>query len=136
MMEIDNQYLTYTEYIEFGGSLEKTPFNILEYKAQKEIDKHTFGRLKNLTKQNKSVKMCCFELINLLNSYTSTNKGSRRVSSESTDGYSVTYNSDAQNTLNTQISEIKNIIKTYLYDCKLENGTPYLYAGVDVRYDY
>lgn len=136
MMEIDNQYLTYTEYIEFGGSLEKTPFNILEYKAQKEIDKHTFGRLKNLTKQNKSVKMCCFELINLLNSYTSTNKGSRRVSSESTDGYSVTYNSDAQNTLKTQISEIKNIIKTYLYDCKLENGTPYLYAGVDVRYDY
>lgn len=136
MMEIDNQYLTYTEYIEFGGSLEKTPFNILEYKAQKEIDKHTFGRLKNLTKQNKSVKMCCFELINLLNSYTSTNEGSRRVSSESTDGYSVTYNSDAQNTLNTQISEIKNIIKTYLYDCKLENGTPYLYAGVDVRYDY
>lgn len=136
MMEIDNRYLKYTEYIEFGGSLEKTPFNMLEYKAQKEIDKHTFGRLKNLSEQKKEVKMCCFELIHLLNSYKNTANDNRMISSETTDGYSVSYNPNTESTLKTKNNEIRDIIKTYLYDCKLENGTPYLYAGVDLRYDY
>ena len=42
-MEFSNQYLTYQEYLELGGSLEETPFNILELEAQKNIDKYTFG---------------------------------------------------------------------------------------------
>ena len=136
MMEMNNQYLNYNEYIELGGSLEQTPFSILEYKTRKIIDKYTFGRLKNLKNQVEEVKMCCFELINLLNSYNDIEKGRKNISSESIDGYSVTYNSNAEDVIIAQKSEIRNLVKTYLYDCKLDNGTPYLYVGVDKKYDY
>ena len=135
-MEINNQYLTYAEYIEFGGSLERTPFNILEYDARKEIDKYTFGRLQNLETQVDDVKMCCYKLINLFDGYTKKENGNKLISSESTDGYSVTYNNNIQSALEAKTSEIKDIIKKYLCNCKLEDGTPYLYVGVKVRYDY
>ena len=47
-MEFTKQYLTYEEYQELGGTLEETPFDIVELEAQKSIDKYTFGRLKDL----------------------------------------------------------------------------------------
>ena len=50
-MEFENQYLTYEEYIELGGTLDETPFNILELEAQKNVDKYTLGRLQNLEQQ-------------------------------------------------------------------------------------
>ena len=57
-MEFTKQYLTYEEYQELGGTLEETPFNILELEAQKNIDKYTFDRLKDLEEQINEVKIC------------------------------------------------------------------------------
>ena len=44
-MEFKGQYLTYEEYLSLGGTLDQTPFNLLEYNARKKIDERTFGRL-------------------------------------------------------------------------------------------
>ena len=115
-MEFTKQYLTYEEYQELGGTLEETPFDILELEAQKNIDKYTFGRLKDLDEQINEVKICEYKLIELLETYNSYNAQNKSISSESTDGYS--------------ISDIKGIIKIYLAECYLEDGTPYLYVGV------
>ena len=129
-MEFNNQYLTFENYIELGGTLNETPFNILELEAQKNVDKYTFGRLQNLEEQIPEVKICIFKLMELIDTYSSYENQDKAISSESTDGYSVSYNQATENVSKAKISEIKAIIKTYLAECKLPDGTPYLYMGV------
>lgn len=135
-MDFENQYLTYDEYVELGGTILETPFNLLEFKARKYVDKYTFGRLINLEEQTEEVKMCVFELVNSLNNYeiiSNTSVEKANVKSENIDGYSVTY---ADNTT-TSMAEvvkgkeeaIKDIIYTYLSNSALEDGTLYLYRG-------
>lgn len=129
-MEFKNQYLTYDEYLQLGGTLDETPFNILELEARKNIDKYTFGRLQNLEEQCNEVKICEYRLINALNAYAISENQNKGVLSENTDGYSVSYGQASENTSMAKISETRGIIKTYLAECKLEDGTPYLYVGV------
>lgn len=129
-MEFTKQYLTYEEYQELGGTLDETPFNILELEAQKNIDKYTFGRLKDLEKQIIEVKICEVKLIELLNTYNTYNLQDKSVASENTDGYSISYGGANENVLKAKINDVKGIIKTYLAECYLEDGTPYLYVGV------
>lgn len=129
-MEFKDQYLTYDEYLQLGGTLDETPFNILELEARKNIDKYTFGRLQNLEEQCNEVKVCEYRLINALNAYAISENQNKRVLSENTDGYSVSYGQASENTSMAKISETRGIIRTYLAECKLEDGTPYLYAGV------
>lgn len=129
-MEFTNQYLGYDEYLLLGGTLEETPFDILELEARKSIDKYTFGRLKDLEEQINEVKICEYKLIELLDTYNSYNTQNKSISSENTDGYSVSYSGASENVLKAKINDIKGIIKTYLAECYLEDGTPYLYVGV------
>jgi hypothetical protein len=129
-MEFTNQYLTYEEYQELGGTLEETPFDILELEAQKNIDKYTFGRLKDLDEQINEVKICEYKLIELLNTYNDYFSKSKLGYAENTDGYNISYGGANENVLKAKINDIKGIIKTYLAECHLEDGTPYLYVGV------
>lgn len=129
-MEFNNQYLTYEEYQDLGGALQETPFNILELEARKNIDKYTFGRLKDLGQQINEIKICEFKLIGLLNTYSSYENQNKSISSENTDGYSISYAQSTENVSKAKINEIKSIIKSDLSECYLEDGTPYLYVGV------
>ena len=85
---------------------------------------------KKLEKQINEVKICEFKLIELLETYNSYNAQNKSISSESTDGYSISYSGASENVLKAKINDIKGIIKTYLAECYLEDGTPYLYVGV------
>ena len=129
-MEFTNQYLTYNEYQELGGTLDEAPFNVLELEAQKNVDKYTFGRLKDLEQQGTEVKVCIFKLINILNTYNSYDNQDKSISSENTDGYSISYSQATENVSKAKISDIKYIIQTQLAECDLEDGTPYLYRGL------
>lgn len=129
-MEFNNQYLTYEEYQDLGGTLQETPFNILEFEARKNINKYTFGRLENLEQQINEVKICEFKLIGLLNTYSDYENQNKSISSENTDGYSISYAQTTVNVSKAKINEIKSIIKSDLSECYLEDGTPYLYVGV------
>ena len=130
-MEFNKHYLTYEEYRYLGGTLDVTPFNILELEAQKNIDKYTFGRLKNLEEQINEVKICTYRLIECLKSYEGYSAQNKGVSSESIDGYSVRYGGVIETISKAKTNEIKGIVKTELAECRLEDGTPYLYVGVD-----
>lgn len=130
-MDFEGQYLTYDEYIELGGTLEETPFNILEFEARQNIDKYTFGRLKELKQQSQEVKLCVYKLISVIDSYNKYETQSIGVSSESIDGYSISYSTPSTNFTESKNSEMQNIVKEYLVDCKLEDGTPYMYCGAD-----
>ena len=129
-MDFDEQYLTYAEYQDLGGTLNEVPFNILEFQARKEVDKYTFGRLKNLDEQVEEVKLCVFNLINNLEGYNKDLTKNKTIASENTDGYSITYKTLSSDDINAKNSEIKNIIETYLSSCQLKDGTPYLYRGL------
>ena len=48
-MEYSGQYLTFNEYKAMGGTLDQTPFNILELKARQEINKRTQKQLSLFT---------------------------------------------------------------------------------------
>lgn len=124
-MNFNEQYLTYAEYRQLGGSLNEMPFNILELEARRKVDERTQWRLKNLPTQITEVKACIFRLIGAMN--TNNERKSKNISSENTDGYSVSY---GQSTNADEIKQYDDIIRDYLLTCQLEDGTPYLYSGV------
>lgn len=130
-MEISGQYLAYAEYTSLGGTLPEMPFKILEFNARQQIDKYTLGRLKTLETQNQEVKLCVYKLIDAMGEYSSNEAIKRGVSSENIDGYSISYSTPTKDLYEAKNSEIKDIIRTYLVDCKLEDGTPYMYVGAD-----
>lgn len=131
-MEFEGQYLTYDEYQALGGTLDLMPFNLLEYETRQSVDRYTFGRLKNLETQLQDTKLCMFKLINLIDSYNKYEVQNKGIASENTDGYSISYSTPSTDITKTKETEIYNIIKEYLVDCELEDGTPYLYRGTDV----
>lgn len=124
-MEFSGQYLTYAEYKSLGGTLDEVPFNIMELTARGMLNERTHNRLKDLDTQINEVKVCMFELIdNMQTSITSKSN----ISSENIDGYSVSY---ANKTTIEQQKVYDEIIRSNLMMCQLEDGTPYLYCGVD-----
>ena len=94
-MDFRGQYLTYDEYQALGGTLDMTPFNLLEFEARRKIDILTSDRLRNLDEVPEEVKLCVNALVNSIDGYNKTSysiadKGN--VASENIDGYSLHYN--------------------------------------------
>ena len=129
-MEINNQYLTYEEYKSLGGTLGEVPFNILELKARQVINERTQNRLKGVEEIPQEVKICVYDLIQTMNKYNmSNNATSSNISSENTDGYSVTYKSGTELTTE-QKAQFEDVMFTDLYGV-IVNGEAILYLGVN-----
>ena len=129
-MEFNNQYLSYEEYKSLGGTLGEMPFNILELKARQVINERTQNRLKDIEKIPQEVKICVYDLINTMNKYNlSDNSTSSNVSSENTDGYSVTYKSGTEMTTE-QKAQLEDVMLTDLYGVVV-NGEAILYLGAN-----
>ena len=111
-------YLTYNEYQGYGGELDATEFEALEYAARMKIDEQTLGRLKDLPEQVEEVKRCIYKFIKI-------GKNDTNIKQETVDGYSVTYTGDYS-------AQVSNTIEEYLSECQLDDGTPYLYRGVQM----
>ena len=131
-MEFKGQYLTYEEYQSLGGSLDQTPFNLLEYNARKKIDERTFGRLIDKGQEYQEVKLCVYNMITTLNSYSLYDTQNKAISSENTDGYSVSYGTPQKSTTEAKNSELEVSIDTYLSNLIIDN-VPVLYRGTDVN---
>ena len=132
-MEFNNQYLTYEEYKSLGGTLGEMPFNILELKARQIINERTQNRLKDVEKIPQEVKVCVYDLIQTINKYNNSNNStSSNISSENTDGYSVTYKSGTELT-EEQKKQYDDVMETDLYGVIVDN-TPILYLGVNTNY--
>lgn len=130
-MEFKGQYLTYQEFKTLGGTLDEMPFNLLEYNARKKIDERTFGRLVDKGQEYKEVKLCVYNMITTLNSYSSYDTQNKAISSESTDGYSISYGTPQKSTTEAKNSELEDVINSYLANVVIDN-VPVLYRGVDV----
>ena len=137
-MTFEGQYLTYAEYQELGGSaIGEMPFNLLEYEARKQIDLRTQRRLVGQKEIPEEVKICTYHLIDKIQSYAestaSASSSDGSVASESTDGYSISYNqvnaTQIQDIVKSKNVELKDIILTYLCGV-LVNGENLVFMGV------
>ena len=130
-MEFKGQYLTYQEYLALGGTLDEMPFNLLEYNARKKIDERTFERLVDKGQEYQDVKLCIYDMITTLNSYSSYDTQNKAISSESTDGYSISYGTPQKSITEAKNSELEDIMNSYLANIVIDN-VPVLYRGADV----
>ena len=130
-MEFKGQYLTYQEYLALGGTLDEMPFNLLEYNARKKIDERTFGRLIDREQEYQDVKLCVYNMITTLNSYSLYDTQNKAISSESTDGYSISYGTPQKSITDAKNSELEDIMNSYLANIVIDN-IPVLYRGADV----
>lgn len=131
-MEFTNQYLEYDEYEELGGTLEEVPFNELEFECRRIIDSRTQNRLKNADEIPQEVKLLENKMINTLQDYyISLEKAQSGVSSENTDGYSVSYISSSQisQLIEGKIDVLQDLVSTYLFGV-IVNNEHVLYLGV------
>lgn len=129
-MEFKGQYLTYQEYQTLGGTLEEMPFNLLEFNARKEIDSRTQKRFVEIGNEYQEVKLCVYNLIPAIKSYEEYTTQNKAISSESTDGYSVSYGTPQTTYTMTKNNELDNIIYKYLYGV-IVNGEHALFIGQD-----
>ena len=136
-MEFSGQYLTYEEYTALGGTLDQTPFNLLEFEARRQIDIRTQNRLKDIDSEEipQEVKLCEYNLINSINEFASSTNGAistGNVASETTDGYSVSYINASQisDIVKSKNDEFNDIIRTYLLGV-IVNEEHIMYLGVD-----
>ena len=134
-MEFSGQYLTYQEYHDLGGTLQEDPsFNLLEFEARRIIDVRTFNRLKDSTNIPNEVKLCVFDLINSLDSFSKSINGTAsngNIASENIDGYSVSYvtSNQIKEIVESRNKELGNIVSTYLLGV-VYNGEHLMYCGV------
>ena len=131
-MEFKGQYLTYQEFKALGGTLDEMPFNLLEYNARMKINERTFGRLVDKAQEYQEVKLCVYNMIITLNSYSSYDTQNKAISSESTDGYSISYGTPQKSVVEAKNSELESTIDTYLTDLVVD-GVRVLYRGADVN---
>lgn len=136
-MEFKGQYLTYAEYRSLGGTLDITPFNLLEFEARRKVDIATQNRLKDVVSGDipQEVKLCIFNLINSIYDYASSIKSATEngnIASENVDGYSVTYVKSAQikDIISSKSVELDDIIRTYLLGVVF-NGSHIMYIGAE-----
>lgn len=124
-------YLEFRDYVQFGGidvnkdrvsyTNDYKTFSRLSRAAEKYIDMYTLSRLKDVPYDEipQEVKHCVFELIQYM-SENFSGGSVREKTSESNDGYSVSYESKTSN----------QVIYDIIYSCLC--NTDLLYRGTDL----
>ena len=133
-------YLTFEDYQDYGGTLEETAFEQLEFEARAVIDWWTFNRLQNEENYPEAVKRCMFKLISLLNDKQKAmivdaqgEDGTKQagIASESNDGVSTSYNTlSAKEAVDATDNELKAAIQMYLSGVRNSLGQKVLYRGL------
>lgn len=134
-------YLSYEDYVKLGGTLDEPSFNRIQFKVQKEIDYATFGRVKDEVPVRESVKMLCFELIEiekgemLTSGSQSDQTSDKNISSVSNDGFSVSFFRDKLSEMSD--AELKtykrNLFRQYLAGEVNDEGIPLIFSGCCTR---
>lgn len=129
-MNFEGQYLTYNEYSELGGNLSQTPFNLLEYELRKRLDLYTQRRLVDVETIPNEVKMCMFKMICSMEKYAEQGGLNLNYSSETTDGYSITYAGpqSIQQLVGAKQFELNDIMMNYLFGV-IVNDEHLIYRG-------
>ena len=143
-------YLSYEEYTEYGGTLDETAFQDLEYDAESEINWYTFNRLKRPEWANclesPDLKRCMYQLIRIkqmeMELVSSSGGGAgwgvgwskeAGITSQSNDGVSTTYNTLSSGELMAYFkgsTTKEDIVNKYLGNIINDLGRNILYRGI------
>lgn len=125
-----DQYLTFDEYEDYGGTLPQDSFTILEFRCRKLIDYVTDCRVQAMKAVPDAVKLCMMSLIKLENTAGAEAQAENpTVTSFSNDGYSESYGKALS--VDDARKSMGSTIRTMLYGEKDDNGVPLLYRGVN-----
>lgn len=120
-------YLTYDEYLDAGGDIERPVFDRLCRRACARIDLLTHGRAAKLEPVPDAVKLAAFDAVELLARHLKEDEDGR-MQAFSNDGMSVSY---AVQTPQERDAALNLLIKGALGSTKAADGrTALLYAGV------
>ena len=123
-------YLTYDEYVAYGGTLDEVDFALAEFKARKRIDYLTDSRVEKMAQVPEAVKLAMASIIKADSAVgVDAQAGAPLVASFSTDGYSESYGSAAEQTANVE-RQLTAEVRQLLYGVKDDDGVPLLYRGV------
>lgn len=132
-------YLTYEEYLNMGGTLDKAAFDNYLIDAETLIDWYTFNRLHNEIDIPVRVKQCVFKLISLADMKAKSfvlgrevdGTGNAAVSAQSNDGVSISYNTlSASQAFDLIKAESGQVVKQYLNGVVNSLGRKLLYRGI------
>lgn len=139
-------YLTYDEYLDYGGTLDETAFNDIELDAEGYVDWYTFNRLQDEDENNipERVKKCMYQIIKLIqrtmgyddagstaSKASGTDESDKGVLSQSNDGVSISYNIlSAKDAIELAKKDIDNSINRYLQGVRNSLGRKLLYRGI------
>jgi len=123
-------YLTYDEYLAYGGTLSEVDFALAEFKARKRVDYLTDSRVEAMTEIPEAVKLAMMSIIKADGAVgVDAQAGAPLVASFSTDGYSENYGSAADQTANVE-KQLNAELRQLLYGVKVDKGVPLLYRGL------
>lgn len=135
-------YLTYSEYLYYGGTLDETTFNDFEFQAEAQVDWVTFNRLQGESNLPERLKRCMYVLIRYIQTQqmamimpttSSDTSGSLQagIVSQSNDGVSISYNTLSANEIVSMSKDtIRDIIEQYLQGVTNSLGRKVLYRGL------
>lgn len=139
-------YLTYDEYLDYGGTLDETAFNDIELDAEGYVDWYTFNRLQDEDENNipERVKKCMYQIIKLIqrtmgyddagntgSTASGTDESDKGVLRQSNDGVSISYNIlSAKDAIELAKKDIDNSINRYLQGVRNSLGRKLLYRGI------
>ena len=125
-------YLTYAEYLSYGGDLSETDFTLFEFRARKRIDYWTDCRVQNMASVPEAVKLCMMQVIKFDEKFgVDAQADNPAVASFNTDGYSESYGSASEQAASAGAA-LYSAVKSLLYGETDDNGTPLLYRGLDL----
>ena len=123
-------YLTYAEYVDYGGTMAETDFTLAEFRARKRIDWLTDSRVAAMAEIPEAVKMAMMAIVKADGTVSVDAQASAPlVASFTTDGYSESYGSAAERTA-TMERQLSRELAQLLHGVKDDNGVPLLYRGV------
>ena len=126
------QYLTYSQYQSWGGTLDETAFNFAEIKARSRIDAMTQGRVARMDMVPIQVQAAMMECINVDQTFSASAQAAAPVAASfTTDGYSESYGSAESRTAAIE-AQLTASIETLLDGITDDDGVPLLFAGVPV----
>ena len=124
------QYLTYEEYVSYGGTIPESEFTVAEFKARSRIDWLTLARVQNMATVPEEVKLAMMVIMKVDEKYSADAQvDSAIVSSFNTDGYSESYGGVSEQTsvIETQVNQ--QVCKM-LFGVLDDTGTPLIYKGL------
>lgn len=125
------QYLTYDEYVGYGGDLSEQDFVLAEFKARSRIDRMTLARVQYMQEVPEEVKLAMMCIIKVDRKYSSDAQADNAIlASYSTDGYSESYGGVSEQSNNAEIQLTRQIGKM-LFGVVDDTGIPLIYLGVE-----